>query len=216
MYDTEPAMIITSGGPRNRASMAISRDGMETWEFVSDLVTTNSVPGLHMSDLNVWSFQDGYLYWKINSLQGPGSRHIGVQDVSKIKSAKRMPEHHFRYFLGYEPVKMTANRQCVVSKTKGISWIYGNYYVSDVKSGGIDIPTAERIFGVTATVSGQTVTLKLGSGSVTVTANSAGYLDAKTLCEKFGKYFRETENAYVIMDKASVVDEYQKVIDNLV
>ena len=216
MYDTEPAMLYNSGGPRNRASMAISRDGMKTWEFVSDLVTTNNVPGLHMSDLNMWYFQDGYLYWKINSLQGPGLGHIGVQDVSKIKTVKRLPEYHFRYMLGYEPIGTTAQRQCVISKTKDIAWIYGDYYTTDVKNGGIDVATAEKIFGVSSEVSGTNIVLKLGGGSVTIAPNSAGYLDIKTLCEKFGKTFRETEDSYCILDTAEIVDKYQKAIDNLV
>ncbi len=216
MYDTEPAMMFNSGGPRNRASMAISYDGMETWEFVSDLITTNSVPGLHMSDLNMWYFQDGYLYWKINSLDGPGFGHIGVQDISKIKPVKRMPEYHFRYMLGYEPIGTTAQRQCVISKTKGIAWIYGDYYTVDVKNGAIDVATAEKIFGVEIEVSGTNVTFKLGGGSVIITSDAAGYLDIETLCEAFEKTFRETEDAYCILDTAEIVDEYQKTIDNLV
>ncbi len=216
MYDTEPAYQISSGLPRNRSALAVSYDGMETWEYVSDLIATTNVPYNQLSDLNMYHFRDGHLYWKMDSLQGPGLRHIGVQDISKMKSLKRFPQPHFRYFIGYNPVGTIAQRQCVVSKTKGVSWIYGEYYESSVSNGKVDTATAEKIFGLTASGTGASTTLKLGGGSVNVTADSNGYFDIQALCNKLGKVLRETDTSYCIMDKATSVDLYQEVIDNLV
>lgn len=234
VFDTETSAQSRTGWPRNRYSMAVSYDGMETWEFVSDLIATNDVPYNWVSDFNMYYFCDGKLYWKMNSLQGPSLRLIGVQDIGKMKSVKRLPEMHFRYLLGFDLVETLAQRQCVVSKTKGISWIYGDYYVSEVSDGRIDQETAEKIFGVTSSVSGSTVTLTLGGGKAVFTEGSAsykvgnssktasravvsnGYIDLKVLCEVFGKVFRESDGAYSVMDKTEVVDMYQEMIDELV
>ncbi len=234
VFDTVTATQTRSGWPRNRYSMAVSHDGMETWEFVSDLIATNDVPYNWMSDLNLYYFRDGTLYWKMHSLQGPGLRMMGVQDIEKIKSVKRLPEMHFRYLLGYDPVEHSAKKHCVVSKTKDIAWIYGDYYTAQAEAGRIDLKTVEKIFGVTATTSGTTITLTLGGGTVVFTDGSAsykvngssktasrvvasdGYIDLKVLCQVFGKVFRETENSYCVMNQAEIVDIYQAMIDELV
>jgi len=234
VFDTVTAIQTRTGWPRNRYSMAVSYDGMETWEFVSDLIATNDVPYNWVSDMNMYYFGDGTLYWKIHSLQGPGSKMIGVQDIGKMKSVKRLPEMHFRYLLGYDPVEHSAQRLCVVSKTKDITWVYGDYYKSEVKDGRIDTETAARIFGATATVSGSTTTFVIGGGTVVFTEGSAsyvvnnvsktasrsvlsgGYIDLKLLCEVFGRVLRETDNSYCIMNKAEIVDMYQEMIDELV
>ena len=234
VYDTVTSVQSRNGWPRNRYSMAVSHDGMESWEFVSDLIATNDVPYIYMSDMNMYHFGDGHLYWMVHSLQGPGLKMMGVQDIDKMKSVKRMPEMHFRHLLGFDPVENAAQRQCVVSKTKGIAWIYGDYYTAQAADGRVDLETAEKIFGVTSTVSGSTVTFALGGGkavftegSVSYTVNgtsktasravvSNGYVDLKVLCEVFGKVFRETDSSYCVMNKAEVMDIYQEMIDELV
>ncbi len=234
VYDTVTSVQSRNGWPRNRYSMAVSHDGMESWEFVSDLIATNDVPYIYMSDMNMYHFGDGQLYWTVHSLQGPGLKMMGVQEIDKMKSVKRMPEMHFRHLLGFDPVENAAQRQCVVSKTKGIAWIYGDYYTAQVEDGRVDLGTAEKIFGITSTVSGSTVTLKLGGGSVVLTNGStsykvngtnktasravasSGYVDLEVLCEVFGKVFRETEGSYCIMNKVEVMDIYQELIDELV
>lgn len=215
MYDTDTADA-SGGTPRNRSALAVSYDGMETWEYVSDLIVTDNIPYLPMSDLNMYHL-NGHLYWKIDSLQGPGRRHIGVQDISTIKPLKRFPQLHFRYFIDYEYIEEAMQRQCVVSKSKGISWIYGDYYVSDVKGGYIDPATVARIFGVTSSTSGSKVTLSLGGKAVAeLTPDSNGYLNLENICTALGIVLIETDNAYCVMSGAALVDMYQDAIDNLV
>ena len=223
-----------TGWPRNRYSMAVSYNGMKTWEFVSDLIATNDVPYNPTSDYNMYYFGDGILYWKMDSLQGPGIKQIGVQDISKMKTLKRLPEMHFRHLLGFDPVETVAQKQCVVSKTKGISWIYGDYFTSDAENGRVDLETAKKIFGAKVSVSGTTVTFAVGGGSAVFTDGSSaykvngtsktasrvvlsgGYIDLKVLCEVFGKVFRETEGSYCVMSGTEIMDIYQKIIDELV
>ncbi len=233
MNEAQTASQIRGGKPRCRASLAVSYDGMETWEFVSDLVTSNSVPNLPMSDLHGWILGDGQLYWKIDSLDGPGRPQMGVQDLSKVKTVKRLPQLHFRYLLGQEPIAYTAQKHCVISKNDGRAWVYGSYCDADVKDGRMNLGLAESIFGVTAVKSGNSVTLTMGDGKVTFVEGSReydnngvkvtaerevfvnGYLDIKTLSEIYGKNFRETEGSYVILDGAGMVAPYQEGIDGL-
>ena len=231
-YGTEPVQQSRGGSPRTQYALLVSHDGMETWEFVSDLVTTGSVSHLRMSDL-LMKIYDGVLYYKADSLNGYGLQQMGSQDLSKIKSLKRLPQYHFIYYLGHDIATNLADKHCVVSKEKGTAWYYGIYSVSSVKDGRADIGTIENIFGVAAVKSGNTVTLKMGDGKVTFTEGKAeydnngtkatserevlknGYLDLKTLTEIYGKVFREAENSYVILDKAPAVQPFQTSVDTM-
>ncbi len=232
-YSTEPTQQSRGGSPRTQYALFVSHDGMETWEFVSDLVSTGSVSELLMSDIAM-KIYDNVMYYKINSLNGPGMRQVGSQDLGKIKSLKRLPQYHFLYYLGYDVATNLADKHCVISKDKGTGWYYGTYSVSSVRDGRADIATIENIFGVTASKSGSSVTLNLGDGKVTFTEGSKeydnngvkgtaereilkdGYLDLKTLSEIYGKVFREAENSYVILDNAEAIQPFQTSIDNMV
>ena len=93
---------------------------------------------------------------------------------------------------------------------------------------------ASKLFGVDVEKSGNTVTLKLGEGKVKFTEGqtaydvngeartaertvySGGKLDIKTLCDVYGRVFREADNSYSILDKAESVEKYQSMIDRLV
>ncbi len=232
-YGTEPAQQSRGGSPRTQYAFFVSRDGMETWEFVSDLVSTGSVPSMNMSDLMMDVYGD-VMYYAANSILGPGLKYVGSQDLNKIKSLKRLPQYHFLYDLGYNVARDLADKHCVVSKDKGTAWYYGTYSAASVKDGRADLSTIENIFGVTASKSGNKVTLKLGDGKVTFTEGSAeydnngakgtaereilknGYLDLKTVTEIYGKVFREAENSYVILDNGEAIHPFQTSIDNMV
>ncbi|MBO4940913.1 MAG: exo-alpha-sialidase [Clostridia bacterium] len=232
LYDTKTADVYYEQYPRNRIALAVSHDGMENWEFVADLMEANNIPSLITSDSVAWLI-DGNIYWKTNNYDRNGVMTFGVQSVDTMKTLKRMPQAHYRQYMGYDPVATTAQRHCVVSKTNKTAWIYGDYYAADVKDGRIDIETVERVFGVVAEKSGNTITLKFGDGKVTFTegkdtvqvngetvtaeraAQANGYLDIKTLSEIFDKVFRETDSSYCILDRAQSVEPYQSGFDKL-
>ncbi len=232
-YGTEPVQQSRGGSPRTQYALLVSHDGMETWEFVSDLVSTGSVSHLRMSDI-LMRIYDGILYYKVDALDGYGLKQVGSQDLSKIKSLKRLPQYHFIYYLGHDVATNLADKHCVISKDKGSAWYYGIYSVSSVKDGRADLGTIENTFGVTAVRSGNKVTLKMGDGKVTFTEGSKeydnngtagsaereilkdGYLDLETLSGIYGKVFREAENSYVILDNAEAVQQFQTSVDNMV
>ena len=203
---------------------------METWEYVSDLISNSSVPGNVLGDLHVYNL-GGQLYWKVDCR--PGRQAMGVQDISKIKSLKRLPVLQHRYMFGKEPIAYSAQDHCIVSKDNKTAWVYGRYCDADVKDRRVNLELVENIFGVTAVKSGNTITLKFGDGKVVFTEGSSeyddngvkktaesavlsgGYLDLKVLSKIYGKNFREAENSYTVLNGA-VEFRYQEGIDNLV
>ena len=231
-YDATTIDVYYEQYPTNRVVLSVSHDGMKNWEFVTDLMEGNCLSSLVSEDACMWLI-DGKLYWKCNNTDGNGRMTFGAQDVSTIKSLKRFPQAHYRQYMGYDAVPTTAQRHCVVSKTNKTAWIYGDYYATDVKDGRMDIETTERVFGVVAEKSGNTITLKLGDGQVTFTegkdtvqvngetvtaervAMVDGYLDIKILSEIFNKVFRETDDSYCILDRAESVEPYQSGFDKL-
>ena len=234
VYDTETSNQRYIQNPRNRPSLAVSYDGMETWEFITELMVGTS-SGVHAptSDSVIYLIEDN-LIWRTSNASGYGGQYFGAQKVDKIKTLKRMPALQYRTFIGYAVSATTALDHCVLPKSDGRAWLYGDYYDVKVSDGRCELAVVERMFGVTAVMSGKTVTLTLADGKVTFTEGiqnydvngetrtadrvvySDGYLDIKTLSEIFGRVFRETENSYSVLDKAESVERYQKQIDNLV
>ncbi len=231
--DTQTADFQWIQQPRNRLALAVSYDGMKSWEFIADLMEANDEPTLHTSDF-MMNYINGVIYWRATNYQHnlPGCV-IGAQDITKMKTLKRYPQLHYRLFQGYDVVATGAQDHCVIPKISGEAWIYGDYYQVLAKDGRYDLATIEKVFGVTATKSGSAVTLNMGEGKVTFTENSAtydvngtaataetpvlvdGYLDIKTLAEIYGKVINETEDSYSVLYKAPSIDMFQLSIDNL-
>ena len=110
---------------------------------------------------------------------------------------------------------------------------YSNYLKAKVKDGMADVDIMANVFSVNATKTSNGVEFRMGDSVVKFTNNSNsyvingetktaetvvlknGYLDIKTLCDIYGKVFRETERSYSILDKAPAIDHYQVQIDEL-
>ncbi len=232
IYDTETSNDRYIQQPRNRATLGVSYDGMETWEFVCDIMEANDYPSLHTSDAML-NILDNQVYWRTSNYSGYGGVNFGVQDMDKVKTLKRMPEFHKRVYLGVDTMKHLAYEHCVLPKTDGEAFIYGDFYAAKVSEGRTDLDTVEKVFGVEVEKSGNSVTLKLGDSTVTVTEGQNAYtvngdsktaeravcvggmLDIKTLCDIYGKVFHESESSYGVMDGAELVDKFQVMIDNL-
>ena len=232
-YDTEPVNEKALQMPRNKTALAISYDGMETWEYIGDLWESNQDPGTHTSDSNI-SLVDDHLYFRFSDYDGPAGLFTGSYDLTKMKTLKRHPQLHERYFVGFEAISDYAVNHCIVSKTDGKAWVYGNLFDATVEDGRIDVENIERMFGVTAKKEGSAIELTLGEGVVRFTEGSVEYtvngeakkaekicmknglLDIQICAQLFGKVFRETENSYSVNYKSIIVDKYQEQLDGLV
>ncbi len=229
-YDTETSNDRGQQMPRNKTSLAVSYDGMENWEYITDVFEANMIPSLHTSDSNI-SLVDGHLYFRASDYEGPSGDLFGSYDVSKIKTLKRHPQLHERYFVGFEPNTDYAINHCVIPKESGLAWIYGDYYNVTVQEGRVDLVNAERVFGVEAKATTRGAELKLGDATIVFTEGSNSYtlngeaktaedvclkdglVDLKTCAKLFGKEFREAEGSYSILYQAPAVDQYQGQID---
>ncbi len=228
LYDTATSDHRYIQMPRNRVSVAVSHDGMKTWEYVTDLMEASEWNYVHTSDSSC-TLIDDHLYWRTSNMKGYGGIIFGSLDLNMVKPLKRMPELHYRNFKGYDLLATTAQGICVLPKADGSAWIYGDYYDVKVENGRIDADTASKVFGVTVngtvlTLGDSKVTFTEGSNSYSVngeakTASNAamqnGYFDLKTLCEIYGKVFRESETSYSVLENAPLVDNYQEMIDGL-
>jgi hypothetical protein len=85
IYDTETSNDRYIQQPRNRATLGVSYDGMETWEFVCDIMEANDYPKLHTSDAML-NIIDDQVYWRTSNYAGYGGVNFGVQDIDKIKT----------------------------------------------------------------------------------------------------------------------------------
>ncbi len=231
IYDTQGRKHSSIQTPRCKTAISVSYDGMKTWEYLCDVMEGDEDPSLQTSDCMI-KILDGTLYFRTTSYEG-GSTIIGSQDISKAKTLKRATQAHWRYFMGFDVKRDVAKDHCVLPKTDGDGWIYSDYYSVKVKDAMIDIDTAAKVFSVESKKTSNGVEFKMGDSVVKFTNNSAeyvingetktaetvilknGYLDIKSLCEIYGKVFRESENSYSILDKAPAVDYYQAQIDKL-
>ncbi len=232
IYDTETSNDRYIQQPRNRATLGVSYDGMESWEFVCDIMEANDYPSLHTSDAML-NIIDDQVYWRTSNYAGYGGPNFGVQDMNKVKTLKRMPEFHKRVYLGVETMKHLAYEHCFLPKADGEAFVYGDFYKVKVADGRTDLDTVAKVFGVEVEKTTNGVVLKLGDGKVTFTEGSTSYdvngeaktakravyqggmLDIKTLSEVYGKVFRETEGSYGVMDGAELVDKFQLMLDEL-
>ncbi len=230
-YDTETVNERAHQMPRNRTSLAVSYDGLKTWEYIGDLWESNMIPSLHTSDSAI-SLVDDFIYYRYSDYGGPAGICFGSYDMSKIKTLKRHPQLHERYFVGFEANSDFAVNHSVIPKESGSAWIYGDYYNATVEEGRVDITNAERIFGVTATKTSGGIELKMGDAVVIFSENSNSYtingeaktsenicfknglIDLKTCANLFGKEFRESDGSYSILYQGAAVEQYQGQIDD--
>ncbi len=232
VYDTETSNDKYIQQPRNRSTLGVSYDGMETWEFVCDIMEANDVPAVHTSD-SMLELIDNEIYWRTSNYSGYGGIIFGTQELEKIKTLKRMPEFHYRTLTGTNVLEHLGYEHCVLPKQDGSAYLYNDYIDVKVSDGRIDADTAEKVFGVEITKSGSTAVLAMGNGKVTLTEGSTsidvngtavtaeraalqgGMFDIKALCSVYGKVFRETDKSYSVLDGAEAIDTFQSMYDDL-
>lgn len=234
VYDTETSCEPYIQQPRCRTSLAVSYDGMKTWQYVTDVMEGDEYAIIQTSDTSM-QILDGRLYLQVSNYENEGAAGVvmAVQDIDKIKPLKRFPEAHYRMHIGFNLKQDIAKDHCVLPKTDGSAWIFGDYHDVKVKDGRADIETMAKAVsadfkkvsnGVEFTLGKTVVKFKNNATSYEINGETVsvekvilkdGYLDIETLCNIFGKVYRETDSSYCILDKAPATDFYQAQIDNL-
>lgn len=228
-YDTSPYNEIAIQFPRCKNAISVSYDGMKTWQYLCDVIETDEWVDNHTSDIAM-KVLDGVVYYRHSNVHG-GDNNIGSVDLSKAKPLMRAPELHYRNHIGFNLKQDLAKDHCVLPKTDGDAWVYSNYLKAKVKDGMADVDIMANVFSVNATKTSNGIEFRMGDSVVKFTNNSDqyvingetktaekvilkdGYLDIKTLCDIYGKVFRETEQSYSVLDKAPAIDYYQVQID---
>lgn len=232
-YDTESSNAAGNQYPRNRSSLAVSYDGMENWEYVTDIMEGSEVPRIFTTD-HMLNLAGGTLFTRQTQPDSSDADHlIYSMETSKIKGIKRMPELHYRHFICYDVANTNGIDHVVLPKVSGDAWIFGSRADVIAMDGRYDLRTIENTFGVTGVQSGTTVVLTLGDAKITLTEGSktydvngvtktaerevlvGGLADIKTMAEVFGKAVSETEDSYSILYQIQSVEQFRKTIDNL-
>lgn len=241
VYEAEPLSERNTQAPRLRGALAVSYDGMETWEYVADTLEANDNSGSWQTSDDIINIIGDKLLWRFSSMistsspdRGPGGTNFGVMELDKVKPLKRMPQVHERAFMGYNILTDGGQYHCVLPKTSGSAWIFGQLNDASVKDGRVDLTTCEKVFGVKASKNGNVVTLTMGDGKIQFAEGAAdvnvngetkkteevglqgGYLSLKVLCEIYGKILVESDDAFAVMTGSVFSEKFQTQLMNVV
>ncbi len=229
-YDLTTVETVYIGRPRNRNALAVSYDGMKTWEYVADIEELSIDPtggglGGHMN--NGMRVLDGKVY--MSYLQNYGLAKFYVQDLKKAKPLKRFTSLHEREKICVS-VNEIVDQQCVIPKSSGEALIYGKFVYTDVnESGFADAKVVAMAVGAEASFGSNTITLTFGETVVTFSDNSKNYklgdetitgddvacqgryLNPEVVGRIFGKYVSESDTAYTLLATDITVDKLIQV-----
>ena len=122
--------------------------------------------------------------------------------------------------------KSNFNKHSILPKTSGDGYIYGNLVDIAVENGLYDAKTVGQVFGADYTVNGNTVTFKIGDGTVVFTEGSNTYtvngvektfaencmkngkLNIKACAEAFGKNITESETSVTLWYNQPYTEQY--------
>ncbi len=222
-YDLITANLTYLESPRNRRALAVSYDGMQTWEYVGDIEeetrTANSVSSVCNHGMR---YLDGAVY--MSYYHGNGIGKMFRIDETKMKPLKRFTAPHYRS-QEYASVRDFQDQECIIPKTTGEAYIYGSYIHTEVNGNGLaEGAVVAKAVGATYAESGANATLTLGETTVTFTNGASsyvingtnvttdavcyesGYLNTKIVAELFGKNVFENDEFYVISNVALSAD----------
>jgi len=233
IYDAGTLSQRHHNNPRCRAAIAVSYDGMKTWDYVTDLMEASDWPFIHTSD-SILNIIDGAIYWRTSSAyDGHPGTNFGSVQMDKIKPLKRMPSLHDRYFVGFDPINDGATEYAILPQDGGMAWIYGRYGQTELVDGRCSIETAETLFGIDVRMVDDSAVVSLGDGKAVFTdgadlytlngeimrGESAvltnGYFDLQALCGIFGKEFQKSDGIYIIGENKGSVEQYQVMYESL-
>ena len=201
-YDTNTVLKAQDGGrPRNRVALAVSNDGMKTWQYVMDVEEfTYNFTFQHdgQTALSAWEDHgmriiDGVVYVDYDG-QGNNFTKIFTIDTQKIKPLKRFTSVHEKTIKYTDGADLLWKRAAVLPKNSGKGSIYG---------ASADVVVTDGVYDKTI--------LAL---AVDLTESEVSGLSVAEAAELAGKNVVETEGAYIIsnMDLSRVSAYY---IENL-
>ncbi len=223
-YDANTYSYRTIHSPRNRLSLFVSHDGMETWEYAMTLNEAREIPNWDSCN-HVLKVFDGTIYVNWNNLNGDRRSFVYAIDKTKLRTSKRLEEVHEREFVGYVG-RTTFDKQCILPKTSGMGYIYGNSMNITVSGGKYDAATVARIFGARYTNADGVATFRIGDSTVVFTEGSStytvngkeavfsescmdgGYVNIKACAEAFGKEITEAEGSYILWYNQPLTPQY--------
>ena len=214
-YDLVTANLTYLESPRNRRALAVSYDGMETWEYVGDIEEERRTASCTSRACNYgMRYLDGAVYMSYY-MEDIHNKMFRI-DETKIKTLKRFTAPHYRTTT-YSTVRDFQDRNSVITKKNGDSYIYGSYMPTQVNGNGlIEVEIVAKAVGAGYNQSENTATLTLGNTVVTFTSGEAsydingtevttggicyedGYLNVPIVAGIFGKYVSENDYSYTI------------------
>ncbi len=240
-YDITTAALEYIQQPRNRTAMAVSYDGMESWEYIMEMDDLG--PYRSTSHMNSCiRVIDGIVYANnsyLDAIKYTDERTIKtmvyVLDPSKINTTKRFTNAHV-VFPDYSTVYDDAPTQVVLPKEEGTAMIYNNMVPTDVNDEGmVEVSVVARAVCADYETTDNGVILTLGAGEVRFTKGSktysingkdyindeiclsadGGYLNVEICSKIFGKQYSETESSYILMSTA-LSESYRNELEDLV
>ncbi len=229
-YDTVTTDLYYLEHPRNRSAMAVSYDGMKTWEYVGEM-EERGISASSGTCNNGMTIVDNLVFATYHSTP----HRVFVQDMNKVKPLKRFSSLHPRTSK-YMATTLEEQRTdfCVIPKETGEAYIYGNYMSAEVnpsgfaegsvlaKIGGAKVTSADDS-GVTITLGESTIRFNDGMMGYTMNGSyincgtlccEGKYLNTKVVAELFGKKVIETDDAYMVVDEIpsdSLINQFENM-----
>ncbi len=232
-YDVEASWQRSRNEPRNRVALAVSYDGMETWEFVQTIFDTSDYPNGLVRNYSL-EIMENEIYISMNG--NKNDCFLQAIDKSKIKTTKRFEEAHPRGWWSGTLADDLAYTLSVIPNKDGQAYILGNYEEVKSQNGMVKAETLAKAFNSVMTKNGNTVTFKIGDGYVKFTDGSSsydvngtstdfgstcmkdGYIDINACAKAFGKPITENEakNGWVLWSDAVYAPEYKRQLEGLI
>ncbi len=239
-YDVTTASLMYIQMPRNRAAMAVSRDGMETWEYImemDDLGKNRTAKHMNASlrVINGYVFANHSYDAEYSYAEDMKVRNmVYVLDPAKLTTVKRFADAHI-VIPDFTTVYDEVPSQAVLPKVSGTAMIYGNSMPVSMNGKMADVSAVALAMGAELSKTDSGVTLTIGDGTVSFARNSENYivngvtnkgernclsedgkyLDIEVCAKIFGKTFIETDKSYLVLTTV-LSEKYQNELGNLV
>ena len=225
-YDTNMVLKAQDGGsPRNRIALAVSYDGMKTWQYVMDVVEfTYDFTYEHYGKTAIPAFEDhgmrvidGVVYVDYDG-QGDNFTKIFSIDTQKIKPLKRFTSIHEKTIKYTDGGGLLWERAAVLPKNGGKGSVYGTPVNVTVTDGVYDKAVLALATDWTETeVSGLSVAAAAELGGKNVVETESAYIISNMDLSHVSAYYVEslgmekdfeTDNRDDILNRFNIAAEY--------
>jgi len=233
-YEMENSWQGTRNEPRNSVALAVSYDGMKSWEYVQTIFDTSDYPNGLVRNYSL-EIIDDTIYISMNG-QALDCFLMAI-DKNKIKTTKRFEEAHPRGAWYNTTADEEAYSFNVIPNQSGQAWIFGNYEDIEVRDGGfVKAETLAKVFRSTIEKNGNEATFRIGDGYVKFTDGASsydvngavtdfgsmvmkdGFININACAKAFGKTITENKakNGWVIWPDAVYNDYFREQLEGLI